>query len=341
MAEGRPWQAGIVFERYSDRSRRVLVHARDEARRHRHGQIGVEHLLLGLLHDADDLAATALGSLGVSLDAARARVPADPSSEPPAGRPPFTQPAKQVLERAHQRSLTAPGATVTTRHLLLGLLDVEDASSSRLLGSFGATAAEVRAALAALPHEEPALPHEEPALSDKGPALPRDGARPGASVAPSEDRPWDQGTGRGTLDPAPARASPPRELPAALVGALARRGEALPVSRIRRGVDYWALRRVEERHVERLARQHRLDEPTRDLARDWWLAEVRRCCASARGQLSRREQGRLRRTMRHGPFRPTAVFQLYWHTVGPGARTWFADRYASIRRYPFRMRRSP
>lgn len=132
------WQAGTVFERFSDRSRRVLVHAQNETRLLDDRHIGSEHPLLGLLHDADGLAVRALLSLGVSLDEARTRA-APACRQAGELHLAFTPSAKRTLERAHQVRLATREATVTTKDLLLGLLDVSDASSSRLLGSFGAT----------------------------------------------------------------------------------------------------------------------------------------------------------------------------------------------------------
>ena len=313
-----------MFERFSDRSRRVLVHAQNEARLLGHRQIGTEHLLLGLLCDADGLAGRALGPLGLSLDEARARV-ASTSEQAVELHPTFTRSARRVIERAHQVSVSTHEATVTTKHLLLGLLDVGDAASSRLLGSFGATTERVRTALVDLPAEEPHLPRA------------RDRARPGAVVAQTGDQP----VGQGTLGPLPARAQPPPELPAVLVAELERRYEELPVARIRRDADFWALWRVEEEHIDRLARGYHLDEATEDLARGWWLGEVRGRCADAAAWAHRREQRHLHRTVRRRLFRPNAAFQLYWNTVGPGARTWFGNRYATIRRYTFRMHWRP
>ncbi|MGH9291568.1 MAG: Clp protease N-terminal domain-containing protein [Acidimicrobiales bacterium] len=230
-----------MFELFSERSRRVLVLAQEEARLLRHHRIGVEDLLLGLLHDSGSLAARALGFLGISLEAARARIAATPSARPVDRPPPFTGPAKRALERAHQVSLAMDETTVTTKHLLLGLLDVDDASSSQLLGSFGVTAPHARSALDALPGVEPDLPRDRP--------------RPRAYFVGAGDDIFESEA----MVTGPVRGSPPPELPAALVAELETRYELLPVHRIRRDADFWALRRVEEEHVERLARRHLLE----------------------------------------------------------------------------------
>lgn len=312
-----------MFERFSERSRRVLVLAQEEARLLRHRQIGVEHLLLGLLHDSDGFAARALESLGVSLEAARARVAATPSDRSVELQPPLTGAAKRVLARAHQVSLVMDEPTVTTRHLLLGLLDVDDASSSQLLGSFGVTTAHVRSALDALPGVEPDLPRDRP--------------RPRAYFVGARDHlPEPE-----VMVTTPVRKPPPPELPAELVAELETRCEQLPVHRTRRDADFWALRRVEQDHVKRLARRHQLDEVTREVALDWWLGEVQRRCSEARAGLHREELRRLHRLVRRRYFRPNGLFQLYWNTVGPGGRTWFGNRYVTIRRYTFRIRWRP
>lgn len=121
----------------------------------------------------------------------------------------------------------------------------------------------------------------------------------------------------------------------AMARELASRYDQLPVHRIRRHADVWALRRVEEEHVERVARRYQLDDVARDATLDWWLGEVQRRCAGTSARLD--EQRRLQRIHRHPRFRSNAVFQIYWNTVGPGGRTWFENRYATIRRYTFRI----
>jgi len=91
-----------MFERFTNRARRVVVYAQEECVLLRHDHIGTEHLLLGLLHEGEGVAARALGSLGVSLQAARAQVGevAGRGRRPPGGHIPFTGPAKRVLEHS-------------------------------------------------------------------------------------------------------------------------------------------------------------------------------------------------------------------------------------------------
>ena len=81
-----------MFERFTDRARRVLVLAQEEARLLNHNFIGTEHILLGLLHEGEGVAAKALESLGINLEAVRAKVELrmGPSGSPTSGAPPFT-----------------------------------------------------------------------------------------------------------------------------------------------------------------------------------------------------------------------------------------------------------
>ena len=128
-----------VFERFTERARRVLVLAQDESRGLGHGEIGTEHLLLALIHEGDGVAARALASFGVSLPAARQEVvtAVGRGSVESAATPPFTRPAKAALERALREALLLGHNYIGTEHMLLGLLRVEG----------GGTAARVVAAL--------------------------------------------------------------------------------------------------------------------------------------------------------------------------------------------------
>ena len=115
-----------MFERFTDRARRVIVLAQQEARMLSHNYIGTEHLLLGLLADGGGTAAQALESLGVTHDAAREQVREmvgegrRPQTQP--GHIPFTPPAKKVLELSLREALNLGDDHIGTEHLLLGLL---------------------------------------------------------------------------------------------------------------------------------------------------------------------------------------------------------------------------
>jgi hypothetical protein len=134
------WHAEPTFERFTDRARRVLVLAQEEARLLNHGFIGTEHILLGLIHEGDGLAAKALESLGVSLDGARERVeetigPASPQLA--TSSPPFTPRAKKVLELSLREALQLGHNYIGTEHMLLGLIREGEGVAAQVLVSLG------------------------------------------------------------------------------------------------------------------------------------------------------------------------------------------------------------
>ena len=97
-----------MFERFTDRARRVVVLAQEEARLLNHNYIGTEHILLGLIHEAEGVAAKALEQLGISLEAVRTRVQGiiGEGDVTPSGHIPFTPRAKKVLELSLREALT-------------------------------------------------------------------------------------------------------------------------------------------------------------------------------------------------------------------------------------------
>ena len=120
----RPGSVAGVFERFTDRARRVLVLAQDEAGLLGHNFIGTEHLLLGLIHEGDGIAAKALQSLGVELDTVRAAVKetAGPAGDSGAGSSPaFTPRAKKVLELSLREALGLGHNYIGTEHMLLAI----------------------------------------------------------------------------------------------------------------------------------------------------------------------------------------------------------------------------
>ena len=129
-----------TFARFTDRARRVLVLAQDEARERSHGFVGTEHLLLGLLAEEEGVAALVLESLGISLEETRDRVEeiAGRGQEAPPARIPFTLPARQVLERSLQEVLQLGHTYVGTEHLLLSLIAEGDGIAAQLLAGKGA-----------------------------------------------------------------------------------------------------------------------------------------------------------------------------------------------------------
>src|SRR6476659_10928878 len=102
-----------MFERFTDRSRRVVVLAQEEARMLNHNYIGTEHLLLGLIHEGHGVAAKALESLGISLETVRQQVEQiiGRGSQEPRGHIPFTPRAKKVMELAQRESTPLAMAT--------------------------------------------------------------------------------------------------------------------------------------------------------------------------------------------------------------------------------------
>jgi len=135
-----------MFERFTDRSRRVIVLAQEEARMLDHGWIGTEHILLGLIREGDGHAAKALDSLGISLDAVRQQVEAfiGRGQQAPSGPVPFTPRAKKVLELSLRESLQLGHGYIGTEHILLGLIREVDGVAAQVLVVLGADLDRVR-----------------------------------------------------------------------------------------------------------------------------------------------------------------------------------------------------
>jgi hypothetical protein len=135
-----------MFERFTDRARRAVVLAQEEARRLEHDYIGTEHLLLGLLHEDEGIAARALGSLGLTLEAARARIEqtVGRGKEPPSAQIPFTPRAKKVLELALREALRLNHNHIGTEHILLGLLAEGEGLATETLVQLGLDPGAVR-----------------------------------------------------------------------------------------------------------------------------------------------------------------------------------------------------
>jgi ATP-dependent Clp protease ATP-binding subunit ClpC len=146
-----------MFERFTDRARRVVVLAQEESQRFSHNYIGSEHLLLGLLAEREGVAARALESLNVTLIAAREQVEEiiGPGQQTPRGHIPFTPRAKKILELALREALTVGSEVINTEHLLLGLIDEGDGVGAQILQRLGATAQAVREAVARLISADP------------------------------------------------------------------------------------------------------------------------------------------------------------------------------------------
>ena len=135
-----------MFERFTDRARRVVVLSQEEARLLNHNYIGTEHILLGLIHEHDGVAAKALASLDISLESVRAEVGEiiGPGGEEPRGHIPFTPRAKRVLELSLREALRLKHNYIGTEHILLGLLREGDGVAAQVLVKLGADLARVR-----------------------------------------------------------------------------------------------------------------------------------------------------------------------------------------------------
>jgi ATP-dependent Clp protease ATP-binding subunit ClpC len=154
-----------VFERFTDKARRVLTMAQEEARLLDHPFIGTEHLLLGLLHQDDAIGCQALTSLGISLGAVRDKVEETigASGTPPVGSPPFTPRAKKVLELSLREALQMNHHYIGTEHLLLGMIREGEGVAATVLVSLGADLSRVRQEVLALIGTESQASGSEPA----------------------------------------------------------------------------------------------------------------------------------------------------------------------------------
>jgi ATP-dependent Clp protease ATP-binding subunit ClpC len=135
-----------LFERFTDRARRVLVLAQEEARLLNHNFIGTEHILLGLIHEGEGVAAKALESLGISLEAVREKVEETigPAGSSTTGSPPFTPRAKKVLELSLREALQLGHNYIGTEHMLLGLVREGEGVAAQVLVNLGADLSRVR-----------------------------------------------------------------------------------------------------------------------------------------------------------------------------------------------------
>lgn len=135
-----------MFERFTDRARRVLAYAQEEARDLDHAFIGTEHILLGLIREGDGVAAKALDALGVSYDVVRAKVTAmtELATNTSSNSPAFTSRAKKVLEMSLREALELHHSYIGTEHILLGLVRQSDGSAVRILDDLGVEMSDIR-----------------------------------------------------------------------------------------------------------------------------------------------------------------------------------------------------
>jgi hypothetical protein len=124
-----------MFERFTPPSRRVVVLAQEEARMLDHNYIGSEHILLGLIHEGEGVAARAIVSLGLTLEMAREQVRerVGVGKQAPTGHIPFTPPAKKILELSLREALALKKEYIGTEHILLGLVREGDGVGAQIL----------------------------------------------------------------------------------------------------------------------------------------------------------------------------------------------------------------
>ncbi len=135
-----------MFERFTDRARRVVVLAQEEARMLNHNYIGTEHILLGLIHEGEGVAAKSLEALNVSLESVRSQVEEiiGQGQQAPSGHIPFTPRAKKVLELSLREALQLGHNYIGTEHILLGLIREGEGVAAQVLVKLGADLNRVR-----------------------------------------------------------------------------------------------------------------------------------------------------------------------------------------------------
>jgi ATP-dependent Clp protease ATP-binding subunit ClpC len=144
-----------MFERFTDRARRVVVLAQEEARMLNHNYIGTEHILLGLVHEGEGVAAKALEQLGVTEETVRQRVEqivGRGQQDPPTGRIPFLPRAKKALELSLREALQLGHNYIGTEHILLGLLREGEGPAVTVLTQLGVDLTGVRQRVLQLLH---------------------------------------------------------------------------------------------------------------------------------------------------------------------------------------------
>ena len=157
-----------MFERFTDRARRVVVLAQEEARMLSHNYIGTEHILLGLIHEGEGVAAKTLESLGISLEAVRQQVEEiiGQGQHASSGHIPFTPRAKKVLELSLRESLQLGHNYIGTEHILLAMLREGEGVAAQILVKLGADLNRVRQQVIQLLH---GYPGKRPEGSPAGP----------------------------------------------------------------------------------------------------------------------------------------------------------------------------
>jgi ATP-dependent Clp protease ATP-binding subunit ClpC len=194
-----------LFERFTDRARRVVVLAQEEARLLNHNYIGTEHILLGLLNEGEGIAAKALESLGISLSSVREQVVEiiGQGQQAPSGHIPFTPRAKKVLELSLREALQLGHNYIGTEHILLGLIREGEGVAAQVLQKLGAELQKVRQTVIQLLSGPQAAEEQTPSAS--GPAS-RESTPSGSTVLDQFGRNLSQAARERKLDPVIGRA---------------------------------------------------------------------------------------------------------------------------------------
>lgn len=190
-----------MFERFTDRARRVIVLAQDEAKMLNHNYIGTEHILLGLIHEGEGVAAKALEQMGISLEAVREQVEEiiGQGQTQPTGHIPFTPRAKKVLELSLREALQMNHSYIGTEHILLGLIREGEGVAAQVLIKLGADLNRVRnAVLQLLSGYQGEAPEGQP-ITAGAPEM--DSSRSAATILDQFGRNLTQAARENRLDP--------------------------------------------------------------------------------------------------------------------------------------------
>ena len=201
-----------MFERFTDRARRVVVLAQEEARLLNHNYIGTEHILLGLIHEGEGVAARGLEGLGISLESVRNQVVEiiGQGSQAPSGHIPFTPRAKKVLELSLREALQLGHNYIGTEHILLGLIREGEGVAAQVLQKLGAELHKVRQTviqlLSGVQGDEPPAGATHPGGSGRG-SSGQENAPGGSTVLDQFGRNFTQLARERKLDPVIGRAN--------------------------------------------------------------------------------------------------------------------------------------
>jgi ATP-dependent Clp protease ATP-binding subunit ClpC len=189
-----------MFERFTDRARRVVVLAQEEARMLNHNYIGTEHILLGLVREGEGVAAKALEAMDISLNGVREQVQEiiGEGSHAPSGHIPFTPRAKKVLELSLREALQLGHNYIGTEHILLGLIREGEGVAAQVLGKLGAELSSVRQQVIQLLS---GYEGKETVGSGTAAGGPQEGTPAGSTVLDQFGRNYTQAAREGKLDP--------------------------------------------------------------------------------------------------------------------------------------------